>query len=131
MGGSFRYCTSRTAASDSRTRYAAGYGVPTAAAFIRIRARFACVLIEVYGSTEAVPQLQQYDDRRWAIGLPTAGFDVRIVDEDDNDVPQVAREVIIEASFRSPTMLDIGISQSAPKRHSVGCGTAPAISHTA
>lgn len=74
---------------DADNPIRAGYGVPTPADLHpRFEARFGCVLVEVYGSTEAnTVTFNPYDARKWgSCGLPTAGYDVRLVDEDDNEV---------------------------------------------
>ena len=93
----------------------AGYGVPTPADLHRrFESRFGCVLIEVYGSTEAnAVTFNPFDARKWgSCGLPTAGYDVRLVDENDNPVmpgetgemlvrPQHAHS-ILEGYWRQP-----------------------------
>ncbi len=74
---------------DAENPVRAGYGVPTPADLHpRFEKRFGCVLVEVYGSTEAnTVTFNPYDARKWgSCGLPTAGYDVRLVDEDDNEV---------------------------------------------
>lgn len=74
---------------DADNPVRAGYGVPTPADLHpRFEERFGCVLVEVYGSTEAnTVTFNPYDARKWgSCGLPTAGYDVRLVDEDDNEV---------------------------------------------
>ena len=66
-----------------------GYGVPTPSDLHpRFEQRFGCVLVEVYGSTEAnTVTFNPYEARKWgSCGLPTAGYDVRLVDPDDNEV---------------------------------------------
>lgn len=66
-----------------------GYGVPTPADLHpKFEKRFGCVLVEVYGSTEAnTVTFNPYDARKWgSCGLPTAGYDVRLVDAEGRDV---------------------------------------------
>jgi crotonobetaine/carnitine-CoA ligase len=76
-----------------------GYGVPTPADLHpRFEQRFGCVLVEVYGSTEAnTVTFNPYDARKWgSCGLPTAGYDVRLVDPDDNEVgPNEIGELLV------------------------------------
>lgn len=74
---------------DADNPVRAGYGVPTPAELHpQFERRFGCVLVEVYGSTEAnTVTFNPYDARKWgSCGLPTAGYDVRLVDADDNEV---------------------------------------------
>lgn len=63
----------------------------TAAQLAEFEARFACPLVQLYGMTEtiATPLMNPlYGVRRnMTIGLPTLGYEVRLVDEHDNDVP--------------------------------------------
>jgi carnitine-CoA ligase len=76
-------------ADDANNTVRAGYGVPTPPDLHpRFEQRFGCVLVEVYGSTEAnTVTFNPYDARKWgSCGLPTAGYDVLLVDDDDNEV---------------------------------------------
>lgn len=95
--------------SDAENPVRAAYGVPTPAKLHpAFEERFGCVLIEVYGSTEAsAVTYNDYDRRKWgSCGLPTAGFDVRIVDDDDNEVPPNIRgEVIVRSHVPFSMML--------------------------
>jgi len=75
--------------ADSDNPVRVGYGVPTPADLHpRFENRFGCVLVEVYGSTEAnTVTFNPYDARKWgSCGLPTSGYEVRLVDQDDNEV---------------------------------------------
>lgn len=74
---------------DADNTIRVGYGVPTPADLHpRFERRFGCVLVEVYGSTEAnTVTFNPYDARKWgSCGLPTAGYDVRLVDPQGRDV---------------------------------------------
>jgi crotonobetaine/carnitine-CoA ligase len=102
-------------AEDANNPVRAGYGVPTPADLHpRFEQRFNCVLVEVYGSTEAnTVTFNPYDARKWgSCGLPTSGYEVRLVDTDDNEVepgevgemlvrPQLAHSVL-EGYWRLP-----------------------------
>lgn len=116
MGGILTILEKQPARSDDADHgIRAGYGVPTPADLHRrFESRFACALIEVYGSTEAnAVTFNPYDARKWgSCGLPTAGYDVRLVDENDNPVgpgetgemlirPQHAHS-ILEGYWRQP-----------------------------
>lgn len=76
-----------------------GYGVPTPADLHpRFEKRFGCRLVEVYGSTEAnTVTFNPYDARKWgSCGLPTAGYDVRLVDAEGRDVgPDEVGEMLV------------------------------------
>lgn len=90
MGGILSILAKRDARPDDADNpVRAGYGVPTPAELHpRFEQRFGCVLVEVYGSTEAnTVTFNPYDARKWgSCGLPTAGYDVRLVDGEDNEV---------------------------------------------
>ena len=80
-------CPAHPADADNPVR--AGYGVPTPVDLHpRFEKRFGCVLIEVYGSTEAnTVTFNPYAARKWgSCGLPSAGYDVQLVDLFDNPV---------------------------------------------
>jgi crotonobetaine/carnitine-CoA ligase len=64
----------------------------------RFEKRFGCVLVEVYGSTEAnTVTFNPYGERKWgSCGLPTAGYETRLVDADDNEVgPDEVGEMLV------------------------------------
>ncbi|MFO1061345.1 MAG: AMP-binding protein [Dongiaceae bacterium] len=90
MGGILSLLDKQPArADDADNPVRAGYGVPTPVDLHpRFEQRFGCVLVEVYGSTEAnTVTFNPYDARKWgSCGLPTAGYEVRLVDADDNPV---------------------------------------------
>lgn len=109
MGGILSILEKQAARPDDADNpIRAGYGVPTPADLHpRFEQRFGCVLVEVYGSTEAnTVTYNPYDARKWgSCGLPTAGYDVRLVDPDGRDVgtdevgemlvrPQVAHSIL-------------------------------------
>jgi crotonobetaine/carnitine-CoA ligase len=74
---------------DADNLVRAAYGVPTPPEIHRaFERRFGLKLIEVYGSTEAnVVTYNPYDDNRvGACGKPTSGFQIRIVDDDDEQL---------------------------------------------
>ncbi|MBN1315323.1 MAG: AMP-binding protein [Anaerolineales bacterium] len=76
---------------DADNRVRAAYGCPTPRDIQRdFEERFDLVLIEVYGSTEAGPvTFNPYDSPRvGSCGKPTSGYDVRIVDDYDRELPQ-------------------------------------------
>lgn len=75
---------------DAENLVRAAYGCPTPRDIQRdFERRFGLVLVEVYGSTEAGPvTFNPYDSPRvGSCGKPTSGYDVRIVDEYDRQVP--------------------------------------------
>ena len=82
-------------------------GAPLPAADKReILARWPGRFIEVYGLTEGgctcILDLAAFPDKAHTVGKPAAGNEIRVVDEDGNDLPQGARGEIIG---RSATMM--------------------------
>jgi crotonobetaine/carnitine-CoA ligase len=72
---------------DANNPIRAGFGGPTPKEIHReFERRFNLNLVEIYGSTEAgFPLFNPYEERRvGSCGLPTDGYDVIIVDEEDN-----------------------------------------------
>jgi crotonobetaine/carnitine-CoA ligase len=77
----------------------AAYGCPTPRDVQReFERRFSLVLIEVYGSTEAGPvTFNPYDAPKvGSCGKPTSGYDVRIFDDEDQELgPNEVGEIVI------------------------------------
>lgn len=98
------------APSDADNPIRAAYGIPTPPHLHReFEERFGLRLVELYGSTEAnIVTYNDYDERRvGSCGLPTAGFDIRVVDEHDNDVAVgETGEIIVQPTQPFTTMLE-------------------------
>ena len=88
---------------DADNPVRAAYGIPTPAHLHRaFEERFGLYLVELYGSTEAnIVTYNPYDERRvGSCGLPTSGYEIRVVDEDDNDVgPGVPGEILVRPTL--------------------------------
>lgn len=95
---------------DADNPIRAAYGIPTPPHLHRdFEERFGLLLIELYGSTEAnIVTYNPYDERRvGSCGLPTAGFEIRVVDDDDNEVPyDTVGEIIIRPSLPHTMMTE-------------------------
>jgi crotonobetaine/carnitine-CoA ligase len=95
---------------DADNPIRAAYGIPTPAHLHReFEARFDLKLVELYGSTEAnIVTYNDYDERRvGSCGLPTSGYDIRVVDDDDNDVAVgETGEIIIRPTIAHTTMTE-------------------------
>ncbi|WP_299355754.1 AMP-binding protein [uncultured Shimia sp.] len=91
---------------QNKIRFAVGAGVePTLHA--PFEARFGFPLIEVWGMTEMCRILSMHDAPRHietrAMGRPSAGLDVRVVDENDNELPRgMPGEMVIRYSAETP-----------------------------
>lgn len=96
--------------SDADNPIRAAYGIPTPPHLHRaFEERFGLKLVELYGSTEAnIVTYNDYDERRvGACGLPTSGYEIRVVDEHDNDVPVgETGEIVIKPTVPFTTMLE-------------------------
>lgn len=94
--------------SDADNPIRAAYGIPTPPHLHRdFEERFGLRLVELYGSTEAnIVTYNDYDERRvGACGRPTSGYEIRIVDDEDNDVPvDTLGEIIIRPTVEHTTM---------------------------
>ncbi|SFK60847.1 AMP-binding protein [Shimia haliotis] len=89
-----------------KIRFAVGAGVePTL--HRPFEERFGFPLIEVWGMTEMCRMLGDYEEPRQidtrAIGRPQPGLDVRVVDENDREVPRgTAGEMVVRHSAETP-----------------------------
>lgn len=96
--------------NDADNPIRAAYGVPTPVDLHRpFEQRFGLKLVELYGTTETgINTLNPYDERRvGSCGLPTCGYDVRVVDEYDNDVELgEAGEIIVRPNVPYSTMIE-------------------------
>lgn len=96
--------------ADADNPIRAAYGIPTPPALHRdFEERFGLRLVELYGSTEAnIVTYNDYDERRvGSCGRPTSGYDIRIVDDEDNDVPvDTLGEIIIRPTIEHTTMTE-------------------------
>jgi carnitine-CoA ligase len=95
---------------DADNPIRAAYGIPTPPHLHRaFEARFDLRLVELYGSTEAnIVTYNPYDDRRvGSCGLPTAGFEIRVVDEDGRDLPPgEVGEILVRPTVPHTTMTE-------------------------
>ena len=70
--------------------------------------RFGLVVLDVYGMTETGPTLAARWDKRRAgsCGVPTPSYEVKIVDEHDNDVPDGVKGEIVVRPRRPHVMME-------------------------
>src|SRR5919109_596692 len=87
-----------------RLRITCSAGEPLNPGVIRwFREQYGITVLDFYGLTESYPLCGNFptvEVREGSMGLPLPGWDVAILDEDENPLPQGERGVIISAGYR-------------------------------
>lgn len=96
-----------TSPDDAKTSARLGWGVPLPEYAPEFESRFGIELVELYGSTDVgIPIYSPLGDgrRRGSCGLPIEPYEVRLVDEGDQEVPVgVVGEIVVRP--REPSLM--------------------------
>ena len=122
--------------SDAGTRYPQKFrrvcsaGEPLNPEAIRwFREQYGLTVLDYYGLTESYPLVANYpfmEVREGSMGKPMPGWDVQILDEDENPVPQGERgEICLRARSNPHYPLGYWRNEEASRRPSAASGSTP------